>query len=1156
MHSHSIQHLLFLLAAISQLSALNPQLLRAQQAPLITAQPTNQYPVADAVVSFGVAATGDGPLSYQWRKDGTNLVDGGKITGAATASVTVSNVQTPEMGFYSVVVTNLYGAATSTVATLQLVPMAAWGNSWSVEATIPSGLNNVVAIAAGGNHNVALTAEGKVVAWGSFPEVATPPSGLSNVVAIAAGYSHSLALTTEGRVVGWGSNNYGQTNVPAGLSNVVAIAAGVSHSLALRGDGQVVGWGAGGPGSAEDPHYGQSTIPSGLSNVVAIAAGGEHSLALTAKGLVVAWGDNRQGQTTIPSGLSNVVAIAAGGERNLAMTTEGWLVGWGTWGRSSAGQTTIPTGLSNVVAISAAGMYSLALTAEGQVILWAHSSYGQTNIPSGLSNVVAIAAGGAYSLVLTGLPGGVAPPRVLGPQVLVGTADRDFFGRIVVANSAQGFGATGLPPGLAVDPATGLITGRPAADGTYAVTLFATNAVGVGQASLSLHINLPWPGITTSNVVLAGLGNGFAYSAAVNADWSSASGLPLGLAMDPQSAEISGVPLEAGDFVVSVGMSNRFGMVTDSFTLRVSPVVGWGRNTFGQTTIPSGLSNVVAIAAGGGDNVGNSLALTAEARLVGWGQYWNLGQYMPVTIPDDLTNVVAMASGYSYNLALTAEGRIVGLGLNEFGPTNIPTSLSNVVAIAAGTSHGLALTAEGRVVGWGRNDFGQTSIPRGLSNVVAIAAGQQRSLVLTAQGRVVGWGGGSASNVPASLSNVVAIAAGRVHSLALTVEGRVVEWSLGGTNNVLSNVVAIAAGEHHSLALTVEGRVVGWGWNSFGQTNVPTSLSNVVAIAGGEDHSLALIGLPDGVAAPRVLGPRVQVGTAGRDFFGRIVVANGAHGFGASGLPLGLTLDPATGLITGQPSAGGTYAVTLFATNALGVGQASLSLHINLPLPGISTSGLVRAVLGQGFSDNVGLVNEPNWVGASGLPLGLTFHPQSGEISGVPQEMGDFAVSVVVSNRFGVATGSFTLRVSPVVGWGGNSSGQTSIPSGLGNVVAVAAGGGHSLALTTEGRVVGWGWNAFGRTNIPTGLSNVMAIAAGGAHSLALVRPPAPRLTASRQGANLVLSWTGGQVPFQLQQCREFGSSAAWENVGEAVRTNSLSLPLDIGNLFLRVRAP
>ena len=58
------------------------------------------------------------------------------------------------------------------------------------------------------------------------------PSGLSNVVAIAAGAEHSLALTAEGQVVAGarerpiGSGPTSTIPVPSGLSNVVAIAAG------------------------------------------------------------------------------------------------------------------------------------------------------------------------------------------------------------------------------------------------------------------------------------------------------------------------------------------------------------------------------------------------------------------------------------------------------------------------------------------------------------------------------------------------------------------------------------------------------------------------------------------------------------------------------------------------------------------------------------------------------------------------------------------------------------------------------------------------------------------------------------------------------------------------------------------------------------------
>jgi alpha-tubulin suppressor-like RCC1 family protein len=116
-----------------------------------------------------------------------------------------------------------------------------------------------------------------VVAWGSQTQV---PTGLTNVVAIAAGSYHSVALRGGGTVTVWGSNAYDQANVPAGLSNVVAIAAGTIHSLALRADGTVVAWGAGGPGTSGHPHYGQSVPPAEIGPVVAIAVGSLFSLAV------------------------------------------------------------------------------------------------------------------------------------------------------------------------------------------------------------------------------------------------------------------------------------------------------------------------------------------------------------------------------------------------------------------------------------------------------------------------------------------------------------------------------------------------------------------------------------------------------------------------------------------------------------------------------------------------------------------------------------------------------------------------------------------------------------------------------------------------------------------------------------------------------------
>jgi hypothetical protein len=100
------------------------------------------------------------------------------------------------------------------------------------------------------------------------------PAGLSNVVAIAAGGYHSLALKSDGTVVAWGDNSQNQCSVSPGATNAVAIAAGTAHSLALKADGSLASWGAN--------WNAQCSVPPTLTNAVAVAAGDSHTLVLWA----------------------------------------------------------------------------------------------------------------------------------------------------------------------------------------------------------------------------------------------------------------------------------------------------------------------------------------------------------------------------------------------------------------------------------------------------------------------------------------------------------------------------------------------------------------------------------------------------------------------------------------------------------------------------------------------------------------------------------------------------------------------------------------------------------------------------------------------------------------------------------------------------------
>jgi uncharacterized delta-60 repeat protein len=62
------------------------------------------------------------------------------------------------------------------------------------------------------------------------------------------------------------------------------------------------------------------------------------------------------------------------------------------------------------------------------------------------------------------------------------------------------------------------------------------------------------------------------------------------------------------------------------------------------------------------------------------------------------------------------------------------------------------------------------------------------------------------------------------------------------------------------------------------------------------------------------------------------------------------------------------------------------------------------------------------------------------------------------------------------------------------------------------------------------------------------------RVSLVRDGAEVVLSWTGGRGPYQVQQNTDLGNPNGWTDLGEPVLTNWIVLPIRSGNVFLRVR--
>jgi uncharacterized delta-60 repeat protein len=90
-------------------------------APLFTSQPASRTNNATTTATFSVSALGGMPISYQWLKGGIALSDGGNIFGAATPTLTLSNVLGADRGGYSVLLSNSFGSVTSLVASLSVV---------------------------------------------------------------------------------------------------------------------------------------------------------------------------------------------------------------------------------------------------------------------------------------------------------------------------------------------------------------------------------------------------------------------------------------------------------------------------------------------------------------------------------------------------------------------------------------------------------------------------------------------------------------------------------------------------------------------------------------------------------------------------------------------------------------------------------------------------------------------------------------------------------------------------------------------------------------------------------------------------------------------------------------------------------------------------
>ncbi|SET99274.1 Alpha-tubulin suppressor [Stigmatella erecta] len=798
-----------------------------------------------------------------------------------------------------------------------------------------AGLSGVVGIAAGSEHSLALKTDGTVWSWGSNTSGQLGNSGtmesrvpvqvrvtggeaLEDVMEVASGAQHALALKLDGTVWAWGRGSNGQVGDGSftsmqpeavlvlnaegdgPLMGIASIAVGSWHSLALGGDGKVWSWGYNSKGQLGEGTAARRALPvevrdsfgtGVLTGLGAIAAGDVFSVAVSPDGRVWTWGYGYYGQlgngakgdqrlpvrTRLETDRGLVAAYYAS---SLAVRPDGSVWGWGFTVKSMRhgdAHQMVPAPVQGLmeavdapaVAVAAKIEHSLVVREDGSVWAWGVNYSGQLgdgstadrSVPvqvQGLSRVVAVASGYGHSLAV----------RADGSVWAWGA---NWHGQL-----GDGSTTNRLVP-VQVQGLSGVVS--VAAGAVHSVAVCADGSVWTWGFNL---VPMQVQGLSGVVAVAAGA----VHSVAVRADgsvwtWGWESSLSDGRMVGPS------VPVQVPELrgVVSVAAIEYRALAVraDGSVWAWKWVDEGGDGVKPSLAVPMQvpeLSGVVSVAAG----VEHSLAMREDGSVWSWGAnaHGQLGDgsWVDRAVPVQaqmpwLSGVTALVAGYSHLLAVRTDGSVWAWGANDHGQlgdgstTNrsVPVQvqgLSGVVSVAAGFYHSLAVRTDGSVWAWGVNDYGQLGdgstmnrlVPvqvQDLSGVVSVAAGFYHSLAVRTDGSVWAWGAnwygqlgdGSTTNrsVPVQvqgLSGVVSVAAGLYHSLAVRADGSVWAWGAndrgqlgdGSTMNRLvpvqvqdlSGVVSAGAGAIHSWAVRADGSAWVWGYNGYAQLGHGLSL--------------------------------------------------------------------------------------------------------------------------------------------------------------------------------------------------------------------------------------------------------------------------------------------------------------------------------------------
>ena len=214
-------------------------------------------------------------------------------------------------------------------------------------------------------------------------------------------------------------------------------------------------------------------------------------------------------------------------------------------------------------------------------------------------------------------------------------------------------------------------------------------------------------------------------------------------------------------------------------------------------------------------------------------------------------------------------------------------------------------------------------------------------------------------------------------------------------------------------------------------------------------------------AAPIITNsPLTAAGTVGTAFSFTITASSSPTSYSASPLPPGVTVNTATGAITGTPSTAGSTSVLLGATNATGTGNATLTITIAAAgvAPVITNSPLTAAgTVGTPFSFTITATGTPTSYSASPLPAGLSIVAATGAITGTPTAVGTTSVLLGATNATGTGNATLTITVA--------AAGVAPVITNSPLTAAGTVGTPFSFAITATGTPT-----SYSATPLPAGL--------------------------------------------------------------------------------------